>query len=154
MRAGTRAASWVVLAVAIAAFLAPIEAGARSGGRRTVTKTYVTGDGGPWMSTAVCAPEWGFGVGAVCLGAVEKGQVSLRIEDESGRRVGAEAVITDGNGVILSKYSFCGRSGPIAMRRGVLFVHLDGPDSYEPRCPLTEFGYATIGQVHATFIDE
>lgn len=145
----------IVVLLAIAATLVPVHADAKGADRRTVTKQYISGDGGPWMTTGFCDPSWdSYHIGAVCFGAVDTGHVRLTIEDESGRRVGGHAVITDGNGAILHRESFCGTSGPIALQAGALFVHLDGPDSYEPGCPLGALGFATIGRVRATFMQD
>ncbi len=142
----------VVVAVVIMAGLAPAQANENES-RRRVTKRYITGSGGYWMSEGICDPSWDSNhVGIVCLGDVDGGYVSLRIDDHSGQRVGGYAIITDGNGTTLYRQQFCQSSGPIALQPGVLFVYLDGPkNAYELGCPLEELGFATVGAVHATF---
>ena len=138
----------VVIALVLTAGLSHVPAGAE-GSTRTVGKRYVGGEGTPWMSIAWC--DLGpVSVAAVCLGRTSDEQITVAIDDGSGRRVGGHFEITDGNGNTLFLRPFCGTIGPIEPPPGVLHIHLDGAKSL-PSCPLPEVSYATTGRVDVTF---
>lgn len=160
----------VVTATTLAGALAPLDARAGVGWTRTRTEAYDMGDVGPMLgmlSTGGC------GLGTVCFGYPIGDTFTVKIVDDSGRKVGGVVRVVNSGGWTVLYRPFCGTTGPLSSVRGKLTVHLDAPGDVSgthwfngPGCreidPLlgtvggamgaTTRG-ATSGRVHVTFTD-
>ncbi len=174
-RARTRctAVSALVAAVmAITAVVSPLDAQARDGWTKTRTEAYRVGDVGPLrdpVGQALTSPSCGVvTLGSLCFGRTAGDSFTVRIQDDSGRKVGGVLVIEARHRRPVSS-AFCGQTGPLPVVPGDLAVHLDAPGDVRgrhwfggPGCteirPLgnttgaTTLG-ATSGRVHVTLTD-
>ena len=144
----------LILAVIPAALmvLSPVRAEEAAEGQRTVTKTYVAGDAGPWPGAGICGDlVGGHNIGAVCFGRIDGDVITLKIEDDSGLPVGGLAYFTGADHNYRYQQRFCGESTPFPNIGGSLSVSLDAPGEYSPGCPLQGALFATTGRVRTTF---
>ena len=147
---------------------APMDARAREGWTSTRSKSYLVGDVGPMRDMpgqALTFPTCT--LGSLCFGDTVGDTFTVRIHDDSGRKVGGIVVIENRFGTV--SHLVCGTSQPLRVVPGRLAVHLDAPGDVRgahwfggPGCTeIRPFGGttgattrgATTGRVDVTFTD-
>ncbi len=125
------------------------------------TASYQMGDVGPMLGGLGC------GRGAACFGRTVGDTFAVKVEDDSGRRVGGVVRVTNRGGWTVLYRPFCGTSTRLPSVAGNLTVYLDAPGDIYPahwfggpgctdirplgQTPVWTTQGATSGKVHVTF---